>query len=279
MARSTRRATRAVSKASFTCAAALSAAAGIGALGVSSPALAEHIPYDIDLLGYTDTNHTRDTGARSVLGVRMNDVGYVMGNQTRYEGGGNTSTGQTAWTFQGSMIRIGLFTGEHVRESDQTQFSDAKFLNTAGSVAGESNRYFSSTHETLPNGNAGKSVWVFQQGTTSRIGLYDGVHARSDGFQSSSVVGLSESGHVAGNSVRYAGGSINGGTAWLNMPGTTTSVAIGPTGSEYVRSSDDFQESTVQLINSLNDAVVAAGTSRRFNGSGGSAGQAAWVYK
>ncbi|HEV2294032.1 MAG TPA: hypothetical protein VGR35_09250 [Tepidisphaeraceae bacterium] len=280
-----RRAHRALSSASLTCAAALATAAGIGALGGSSRAYAEHIPYDIDRLGYVDTNHTRDTGARSLSGIRMNDVGHVMGNQVRYEGGGNLATGQTAWTFRDSMIRIGLFEeAQYIRASDQTQSSSAMFLNNAGDVAGESNRYFAASDPLSPNGSAGKAAWVYQNGGTSRIGLYDGVHSRSDGFQSSSVVGLSDSGHVVGNSIRYSGGNINGATAWINEPNSTNSTAIAPVAPEYVRSSDQFQESTVQFVNSLNEKVVAAGTSRRFHGAthatnpGGNAGQAAWVY-
>lgn len=286
--KTSRRAHCALSRASATCAAALAAVAGIGVVGGSSRAQAEHIPYEIDLLGYDDAFHTRfsDTGnTRSYVGVQMNDVGHVIGNQRRYDGTADMLRGQTAWTFQDGMIRVGLlegdYDGEYVRPTDQTQSSTAMYLNNAGVVAGESSRYF----EAEPHGDAGKAAWVYQNGQSDRIGLYGaGVFRRSDGFESSEVKGLSDLGHVIGNSARYSGGNAHGASAWLNEPGSAVSINIDPAGAEYTRFDDQFKQSNALFITTVGDQPLVAGTSRRFHSDnhatspGGNAGDATWVY-
>src|SRR5688572_22983918 len=161
MARSTRRATRAVSKASFTCAAALSAAAGIGALG-STSARASHLSYEIARLGFVDPVHTSSTGSRQNNVVSMNAVGNVIVNQTQFDT--QNPNGSTAWFYgpANGLERIGFGDDANHVSSDNVQVSNVLFLNDAGHAAGTSNRY--SVQGSTPNPGilpSGLSAWVF----------------------------------------------------------------------------------------------------------------------
>lgn len=266
-ARLSARTIAALSNASFACTVALAAAAGIGAFGAGSTAQAEHVVYEIDKLGFGDTMHTKSGGVRTITGLKMNDVGNVIGNQTRYNGGA-TSLGQSAFIFaNGSLAQIGLVEAENVKQDDsKAQSSTVSQLNALGQAAGTSKRYHPTTF--ADNGTA---VWKYHDGQTTRIGLFDNEYNRaSDGFQSSRFKQLNDLGQVVGNSDRYNGASTFGQAAWFFDAGSTS--RIGFTDAEHTRD-DTLQNSTVEFLNAQG---AAAGTSNRYSGALG-AGQSAWI--
>lgn len=259
------RATRALSKASFTCAAALSAAAGIGALD-GSAASAEHVPYGIARLGYVDNIHTSGSGQRRNNVTKMSAVGRIIGNQTRYDSR-TSPTGQTAWYYNGtSLERIGLFDDAHVSAADVNnpggeQISTVSHLNDLGHAAGVSHRYDGQTTQS------GQSAWVYADGETRRVGLYESDHARDTGGPVSTLVALNAFGTVVGNSERYRTNSAFGYSAYIQLIDETESTRIGldldAAGTTYNehRRSDGLQFS---IVSHLNDLGHAAGITNRY---------------
>src|SRR5688572_24861400 len=216
MARSTRRATRAVSKASFTCAAALSAAAGIGALGETRVSAA-HLEYTIQTLGFTDPIHTNATdNFRESTASLMNDKGFVVGRSKRWDNGGTKAqfTGFSGWLYDNSddenpvLRRIGLVNTDPADNSIYVQPVTSKQdtfgikLNTNGVAAGQSQRYT----DTAVNG---QSVWIHrpgQAGESTRIGNLDAsTHTGASNFQSSTLVALNDAAvpQAIGNADRF----------------------------------------------------------------------------
>ncbi|MDQ3441178.1 MAG: DUF3466 family protein [Planctomycetota bacterium] len=292
MARSTRRASRAVFKASFTCAAALSAAAGLGALGGTS-ARAEHIQYEITHLGYFDEAHTNGNNPQNTFAVPepMNPSGSVIGHTTRFEGqdaeGNVIASGQTAWLYhEGTQVRIGLVTAGaddqslYVQPGTNNQSSTVQFLNNSGVVAGNSTRYKNATEED------GTSVWIQRPGgDAERIGNFSTDHSRGT-FESSTLVALNNGSapgtpggdpglaQAVGTATRYVGeGGVNDGgqSAWFYDGTTTNQIGLFNDGEH---GDDEFQSNNVLA---LNDNGVSAGTAARFEAGGASDGTSAWI--
>jgi hypothetical protein len=265
MARSSRRAIRALSHATLTCAAALTATAGL-----ASSAHADHVKYEIDRLGFIDTEHTSFAGTRFSFVVDMSPKGRVIGNQTRYEGQVDP-TGLSAWYFgDEGLTRVGLFDAAHTSSAGE-QNSSALFVNDLGYAAGTSTRY-------LPSGPAGQSGWVYFNGQSPdknvRVGFFnDSLHTRT-GVEQTTVTGLNAVGDAIGNSDTYVGTTAIsvGSTAFIHNHGATTSTQIGLTGGIYTRN-DSLEFSEAQLVN---DAGAVGGISRRYSGAS-QIGQTAWV--
>ena len=280
MARSTRRATRAVHKASFTCAAALAAAAGIGALGGAS-ARANHIEYKITQLGYFGGVHVdANNVAYNSFAVPqpMNPSGAVVGHTLRFENdpnnqGAKLSSGQTAWVWiPGSgQTRVGLFSDStYVQPTTNNQFSAIQFLNNASVVGGNSTRYKNATEED------GVAVWIQRPGETAlRIGLVDSDHIQGT-YQSSTLVDLNNTalGQAVGTSLRYTGqnGVNDGGQSAWYFDGTTTEQ-IGLFG-DGEHGTTAFQSNNVVA---LNDNGVSVGTAIRFEPDLTEIGTSAWM--
>jgi hypothetical protein len=282
-ARSSRRATRALTKASLTCAAALSAAAGVGLIG-GSTASASHIAYKIDQVGYSDAVHTPNSGSRTNMVVSMNANGQVIGNEIRYDT--TNPQGQTAWFFNpgpggdgATLTRIGLFAPPY--QSDHTsinnaQISTVKELNDLGYAAGESTRYMGGASAN------GQSAWLYFNGVTKPVGLDQGAHrAVTGGSQVSSIVKLNAQGVVVGTSQRFIGSTPSGLSAFIQTFDDTAATRIGldvntAGANEHRRSTDGMEFSNVQHFNDLGDA---AGYTSRFatDGTGDDLGQHAWV--
>ena len=97
------------------------------------------------------------------------------------------------------VIPLGLTDPEHVR-SDGYVRSWRIFHNESGQVTGRSERHSGMTY-------IGISSWVYDGTDTSRIGLIDAEHTRSDGYRSSDPRGMNEAGDVLGRSTQYIGTS------------------------------------------------------------------------
>ncbi len=169
-----------------------------------------------------------------------------------------------------TIQRTGLF-GPQQTGSAGLQLSTANFLNTAGQVAGRSNRY---TGVSTFNG---LNTWVYNpvSNTTTQIGLSGATYTGSAGMQQSGNDFQNDAGQVAGVSVRYTGVSTyKGQNSWVYNPVSNTTVQTGLTGAAYTGSAG-FQF----IVNSFqNDAGQVAGLSWRYTGVSTNNGRNTWVY-
>lgn len=195
---------------------------------------------------------------------------YFAGFSARISGGraawvGNAATGVT--------VQVGLSGSEFTSSSGRQNASVTKFTST-GRVGGISERY---TNGEFANGQGAWAADVVA-GKNWRVGLYQGTEFTGTGgalvnMQRSSVLFLSESGFVAGESERYAGNVTAGSAAWVADIATGTTYRVGFTGSGYTSTFRGIQESSVK---GLSENGYAAGYSRRYSGSS-SIGFAFWA--
>ena len=119
----------------------------------------------------------------------------------------------------------------------------------------------------------GASSWIFQNGTTLKIGLTDSEQTRADGYRDSGYVGFNESWQIIGTASRF-----NGGSAFLGLSGWlydgSSNRVLGLTGSEHTRN-DGFQRNEPQKINEAGQAI---GRSDRYNGGNDDLGDSAWFF-
>jgi hypothetical protein len=214
-------------------------------------------------IGLIDADHTRNDGYQRSAPTVLSESGKVIGWTERFGGGGELA-GQSAWIFNGTTsVEIGMGGSEHTRD-DGYQFSRPDFLNTAGVVAGFSERFAGGESN-------GITAWLHNGATSISIGLTGTEHTRSDGLKRSYVYNLNESGQATGVSERYNGGHNLGAEAW-HFDGTST-IEIGLSGSEHTRD-DGLQRSRPSF---MNEAGQVLGISERYNGSV-YLGSDAWVY-
>lgn len=182
----------------------------------------------------------------------INESSQVIGTAARY-GAASESLGQQAWVYNGSVNRvIGLKGAEHI-DAVGGRYSSPDAINNAGQTAGYTKRY------DVAGNEIGQSAW-FDNGTASeKIGLIDAPHTRStDGYKSSAVELLNETGQVAGTAERFAGdGTATGQSVWL-FNGVTT-VQVGLEGGQFVSN----QGEAFNYVTMLNDAGFAAGYTDR----------------
>jgi hypothetical protein len=162
---------------------------------------------------------------------------------------------------------LGLNDAEHRRYNGDI-FTTAREINEAGQVLGSSRRFNGGNSFSL-----GLTHWVFNGVTTVPIGFKGPEYTRADGFQGTAVIGLNETGQVAGYQSRFNGGSTSLATiAWL-YDGTTT-IDISLTGPEYTRN-DGY---TYNAVTGLNETGQVAGYSYRYNGGSTQLGTSAWLF-
>lgn len=231
-------------------------------LGLGASALPR---YEIVALGLKDAEHTRSTdGAQFSSGEHLTESGYVAGFSLRYIGG--ASAGHSVWLYDGfETTRLGFIDAEHTK-ADGFQSSSLQLLNESGAVLGWSERYAGTEHN-------GRSLWRYDGTSLVRLGYFDADHSGSeDGYQLSLATDLTETGFVAGTSVRLSGPSYAGQSAWLD-DGVGT-VRLGYFDEQHTRAGDGVQ---LSLVNHLTESGYAAGSSNRYFGPA-SAGFSAWRY-
>lgn len=221
-------------------------------------------------VGLMDAEHTNSNGYRWSQANQLNAAGQVAGISARSPAAG---LGYSVWFYDGlASSKIGLIGSEFTRNDGyrNSQTGQLNSLNNAGQVIGISERY---------NGGAtfiGTAAWLYQSGTTTRIGLLDAEHSGSGGLQSSSVSMQNAAGQILGASTRYNGGATSlGNTPWVYDAGTTT--RIGLTGAAYTRN-DGFRQTSTLIFNGLNEAGQVVGMSTRFDGTASVTGSGAWFY-
>jgi hypothetical protein len=183
---------------------------------------------------------------------------YAAGTSSHFTAA-NVLAGTSTWRFKDGdpgSDRIGLIDDgsaiDHTKD-DGTQTSAVVAMNNTGRVAGNSTRY-----KTGQTTDWGQSAWISNGASTTPIGLVDGVHVKSDGFQSSTSQFINVLGDVVGTSERYdATGASLGHSSWF-YDGTTTIPFVFSTGSNGEATTD---------VSFLSDDGVALGTYARYNGS------------
>lgn len=216
-------------------------------------------------VGLTANEHTRAAdGYQHNSFSFLNASGQVAGIANRYSST-SQDRGYSAWLYNGtSTLNVGLTDAEHTR-SNGYRGSGVSYLNDAGQVAGNAERFNGSIQH-------GTTAWLYNGSSTVNVGLLDSEHTRDDGYRSSQVSALNEAGYVAGTASRHNGTAYSlGSSAWL-YDGSST-VKVGLTGAEHTRS-NGHKSSGIQHLNA---AGQVAGWSVRYNGDTTS-GQSSWLY-
>lgn len=144
-------------------------------------------------IGFFDQAYTSSDGTQSSQVVQQNEAGTVIGRSKLYL---PKRTSYVAWqSTNGVTTALGLYDEEHT-DNRGYQYSQAKYINEDGFVAGVSTRF---------NGikEAGTSAWQVVNGNTTRLGFTDSKHTRFNGDQYSTVVTQNEAGDVLGYSKSY----------------------------------------------------------------------------
>ena len=204
----------------------------IGLSATSTFSLAQTNTWEIQRLGLTDSAFTRSDGYQYSYAQFLNEQGRAAGYSTLYSG--LTVAGQASWVYNGnSTQRIGL-TGSGYIRADGYAYSTISYLANQGQVFGLSQRYNNSS-------DLGKATWLFDGTTTKRLGFYDSLHTRNDGYQESLVYTPNQLGQALGWSTRYNSTTGNeiGRTTWfyngnsVAQVGLTGSAFTGPNGQHY----------------------------------------------
>jgi hypothetical protein len=210
-------------------------------------------------LGFTDSAHTRSDGYQYSWTSSINGAGKVVGWSYR-------NGGQSAWLYdQGITTRLGLIDPAHPN-SDK---SEAISINTSGQVAGNSDYSLTSSLYF------GQAAWLYEGGTTTRVGLTDSEHTHSNSCKYSEAMSLNQTGNVVGFSYRYSGSTMTGRSAWVYDDGVTTRMGL--TDAEHTRS-DGYQYSqSAASPKALNEAAQVIGYSQRYSGTS-DMGRSVWIY-
>jgi fibronectin-binding autotransporter adhesin len=206
---------------------------------------------------------------------QLDGAGQAIGYSYRFDSLGN-SLGQDAWLFNGtSTQQIGLTGGNYsyAAAGGTYQSSSAQELNSAGQAIGDSNRYNAS------GTSLGQDVWIFNGTSTQQIGL-TGVgysYAASGGtYQYSGGQQLNNAGQSIGYSYRYnASGANLGYDAWLFNGASTAEIGLTGVNYTYTNAAGIFQSGAAQQLNNAGQVI---GHADRYNASGGSLGQDAWLF-
>ncbi len=223
-------------------------------------------------IGLTDGLHTRADGYQrsAVFPIQfmqqmLNAPGHVIGTSNRYSGMSDAGFG--AWVYDPSagVSQIGFVDAVHTG-SDGSQISAPFGLNDSGQVIGISRPY---------NGAlvTGFDAWIYNaiSGTT-RIGLTDAEHTRSDGRQDSRPFLINEAGAVVGQAARYTASGKAGFSTWFyDSSGLTQRIGIS---NPQHTSATGFRFSGPIALNHAGQTI---GTSNRYSGAA-AAGQSGWFF-
>jgi hypothetical protein len=215
-------------------------------------------------VGLTDGEHTRTDGYKFSNVSDLTEAGQAAGHSKRYLNSG-TDLGQSAWVVSGTVTtRVGLYNpysppflpvGPYTR-TDGYQYSDVFGLNAAGKAAGHSTRFSGTTAN-------GQATWVYNGTTTTRVGLSDLEHTRTDGYQYSefdlTAAGgfVTSNGKAAGRSTRYQGSAEHGQSAWVYDGVTTHKIQLS-------QRADNFAFSQIRYFD---DSGLALGYYRKYTGA------------
>jgi len=154
-------------------------------------------------IGLTDAGHTNSsTGYQYNEADLLNEAGQAVGTANRYNGA--TSTGQSAWLYNGTTTQeVGLTDAGHTNSSTGYQYNEADLLNEAGQAVGFAERYNGATY-------TGQSAW-FYDATIDQTYSMDLSINPTDGYASSNFFYLGNDGLGLGSySLFDTGGALLG---------------------------------------------------------------------
>ena len=220
-------------------------------------------------VGLSGTEHTSSTGVRDTFGSSINEAGQAIGVTFRYNGG-STDLGQSAWFYNGSStVKLGYTDSTHTRY-DGYRYSSVFKMNESGQVIGTSKRFSFSPQ------NFGQTAWLYDSGSTIKLGITDSTHTRYDGYQFSQVNDLNEAGQVLGNSYSYPNPTkswVQGETTWLYSNGSTKKIGL------YGDGYTDIDGRNWNFGALVNESGQAFGTATRYDGTSTSdLGRTTWMY-
>lgn len=223
---------------------------------------AVHIP------GFSGPGYTTSTNYHVTTINGQSSNGYLVGASSRFTPA-DVGNGRSAWFWNGATTEIGLMDPEYVGSAGFRNNS-ALWVVDSGLVVGTVQRV------TGVSSSNGQDVWVWNAGTTTRIGLVDPVNTGSGGYRSTEPMGINSAGYITGSTKRITGvNTSNGYDAWVWFNGTTT--RIGLVGPGYTASNGYQWSRPVQVA--LTEAGQIKGHSTRVLESGQTNGQDAWIWK
>ena len=199
----------------------------------------------------------------------LSETGLVAGVVPR----SNTSPaqqGDDAWVWDGTKVHVlGLRQPEHTSPRG-TRASEAYHITRDGRVVGLSQVFpFSGSS----SGDFAQDVWIWQRGTTSRLGIFDPTHVGFDGYRRVYGTAHPDAPYAWGHTFRFQPDDVALGVdAWVWENGAHTRVGL--VGPGYT-SSTGLQES---WIYSADRAGRVIGRSLRFSTAGDNLGQTAFYF-
>lgn len=174
--------------------------------------------------------------------------------------------------------RIGLFDADHTDTlglSGEVGYhnSSAREINSTGMVAGNATYFVGVTQQIFDDFDAGRSAWVYNGSTTTRVGLFGPAYTSTSGLQSSRVSTLTDAGNAYGSSSTYIGDSEEEDNAWYYNATAGTTTFLGFTDAEHTNASGEQRS-----YGDAHPAGYAAGVSFRYDGVGANFGQTAWLH-
>jgi hypothetical protein len=243
----------------------------------SKPLLASP-SYDIQQIGLTGGGYSYNNGSgidQYTSPGSLNNAGQAAGISERFSSTG-AYLGYDSWFFNGTTTQqIGLFGGgySYNNGSGVFEYDDSIPMNSAGEVAGYSERFASSGTEL------GEDAWFFNGTTTQQIGFTGSGYSYTNAsglFETSVVYYLNNAGDVVGSSNRYSSSGTNLGDDCWFFNGTSIQQ-IGLTGSGYTYTNGSGVNEASNLVQ-LNNTGQAIGYSSRYSSSGTNLGRDTWFF-
>ncbi len=181
---------------------------------------------------------------------------------------------------------VGLVGSAYSPGSNQSEEGNA-FFNDSGLGAGDTNRYGPYAPDYAPS--YGSDAWYFNGTSTEKIGYYGPGYSfidptTDDTYEASSARFIDSAGDVAGESARYSSASTYankvslGGDAWLFSGNALQQIGLTGAGYSYTDAGAGGQIYEESSIRRMNPSGQVLGWSNRYDSSGNSLGQDAWIY-
>jgi MYXO-CTERM domain-containing protein len=198
-------------------------------------------------VGFSSAAYTATDGTQTSTLEKLTESGYAGGTSQTYSG--PTVVADIAWVagaISGATTRVGS-SGTAYTRNDGYQYSAVQFLTESGYAAGTSNRYTGANQ-------VGSTAWIYDTSHDAFTPLVFSIRA-SDGYASSDITQLSESGLAIGQYELFNGtGTDLGARAFAWTPGqgafdlgSVVNGGLSATGWAALNSSD-FANALEQII-------------------------------